>query len=320
MKRELLMVEQQPGGADGAPWILDRHGRRMRGRDDNRRTSELRGGLARHERVRPAPADVPRREVERIVGMLHERDYLQALARISSDEPTLMPEWAPPGLPADSPVWAGVVRTAFEGMRTAIAAAQRIVAGDRFAYALCRPPGHHAGPAWMGGYCYLNTAAAAAQALCDGGVRPVTIVDLDFHFPTGTAAVVARMQDVRLHSLHATTLENLPWKAVAEREHERFVDFTSAPDAETYLAALDASIEQLRRSTAAVVLSLGYDTVGGDPHGSWSFEPEIFAQVGRRFASSGLPVCVVQEGGYALETLAACSHAFARGLLDEGSA
>jgi acetoin utilization deacetylase AcuC-like enzyme len=67
------------------------------------------------------------------------------------------------------------------------------------------------------------------------------------------------------------------------------------------------------------VLSLGYDTVGGDPHGSWSFEPEIFAQIGRRVASSGLPVCVIQEGGYALDRLAACSHAFARGLLDGDS-
>ncbi len=319
MSSELLMVEQEPGDADAAPWILDRHGRRMRGRDDSRRTAELRGGLARHERVRAAPTDASREQVERIVGALHEREYLDALGAINWDEPTLLPEWAPPGLPADSPVWAGVVRTAFEGMRTAIAAANRIVAGDRFAYALCRPPGHHAGPAWMGGYCYLNTAAAAAQALCDGGVRPVAIVDLDFHFPTGTAAVVASMRYVRLHSLHASTLENVPWKAVPERAHERFFDFASAPDADAYLAALDASIEELERTTQAIVLSLGYDTVGGDPHGSWSFEPEIFAQVGRRLASSGLPVCVVQEGGYALETLAACSNAFARGLLDGGS-
>jgi acetoin utilization deacetylase AcuC-like enzyme len=313
------MVEQRAGDADAAPWILDRHGRRMRGRDDGRRTAELRDGLARHDHVRSATAEVAQEEVERIVGALHEPDYLYALGQIDWDEPMLLLEWGPPGLPADSPVWAGVVRTAFEGMRTAIAAAQRILAGDRFAYALCRPPGHHAGPAWMGGYCYLNTAAAAAQTLCDGGVRPVAIVDLDFHFPTGTAAVVAQMDDVKLHSLHATTLENVPWRAIAEREHERFFDFASAPDADTYLEALDTSIEELQRSTAAIVLSLGYDTVGGDPHGSWSFEPEIFARVGERLAASGLPVCVIQEGGYALDSLAACSHAFACGLLDGGS-
>ena len=319
MSCELVMIEQRPGGADAAPWILDRHGHRMRGRDDGRRSAELHSGLMSHARVHAADARVSDEALERIVGRLHEPGYLDALRRVSSDEPTLLVRWAPPGLPADSPVWAGVVRTAFEGVRTAVAAAQRIVAGARFAYAVCRPPGHHAGPAWMGGYCYLNTAAAAAQALCDGGVRPVAILDLDFHFPTGTSAVVARMDGVSLHSLHASTLENVPWRVVPERAHERFVDFATAPDPETYLEALAESIELIAGTSAALVLSLGYDTVGGDPHGSWSFAPEIFARVGRALACSGLPVCVVQEGGYALDSLAACSHAFASGLLDGGA-
>jgi acetoin utilization deacetylase AcuC-like enzyme len=313
---ELLTIEQRAGDGDGAPWILDRHGRRMRGRDDGRRSAELHSGLARHARVRPAAADVGDEELERVAAALHEREYLDALRLVDWQEPTLLPQWAPPGLPADSPVWAGVVASAFEGMRTALAAARRVVEGARFAYAVCRPPGHHAGPAWMGGYCYLNTAAAAAQALCDGGLAPVAIVDLDFHFPTGTAAVVARMKDVSLHSLHASTLDEVPWREIREREHERFVDFAEAPDAETYLDALRASVNELQSSSAAIVLSLGYDTVGGDPHGSWSFQPEIFAAIGRVLAFSGLPVCVVQEGGYALDALAACSYQFACGLLD----
>jgi acetoin utilization deacetylase AcuC-like enzyme len=313
---ELVMIEQHPGTGDAAPWILDRHGRRMQGRDDGRRSAELHSGLERHARVRPAEPDVSDETLEAILSRLHEPRYLRALRQVSTDEPTLLPEWAPPGLPADSPVWAGVVATAFEGVRTAVAAAQQLVAGARFAYAVCRPPGHHAGPAWMGGYCYLNTAAAAAQALCDGDMRPVAILDLDFHFPTGTAAVVARMDGVSLHSLHASTLENVPWRAVPEREHERFVDFQTPPDTETYLRALRGSIEAIEHSAAALVLSLGYDTVGGDPHGSWSFPPAIFTGIGALLASCGLPLCVVQEGGYALDSLAACSHAFAAGLLD----
>lgn len=64
------------------------------------------------------------------------------------------------------------------------------------------------------------------------------------------------------------------------------------------------------------MLSLGYDIVQGDPHGSWNFSPGIFAQIGRLLAASRLPVCVIQEGGYALDTLADCSGAFAAGLLD----
>jgi acetoin utilization deacetylase AcuC-like enzyme len=314
------MVEQRPGEDDSAPWILDRHGNKMRGHDDDRRTAELRSGLVRHDGVDVAEADATAERVEGIVSRLHEHDYLEALRAIHTQEPVLLPEWAPPGLPADSPVWCGVVETAFEGVRTAVSAAQRIVDGARFTYALCRPPGHHAGPAWLGGYCYLNTAGVAAQVLCEAGVKPVAILDLDFHFPTGTAAIVAGMQDTILCSLHASTLENVPWRAVvADEARERFVEFASPPERSEYVAALQASVQELAGRAQALVLSLGYDTVAGDPHGSWSFPPDIFSEIGRVIAASGLPVCVVQEGGYALDALAACSHAFASGLLQGGA-
>jgi acetoin utilization deacetylase AcuC-like enzyme len=315
---ELLMVEQRNGesASDGAPWILDRHGRMMQGRDDRRRTSELRSGLTRHAGVKATTADASRDEVKRVLSELHDSDYLDALWSFSSNEPTMLPEWAPPGLPADSPVWAGVVATAFEGVRTAITAAQRIVAGARFTYALCRPPGHHAGPAWLGGYCYLNTAAAAAYALCEGGVKPVAILDIDFHFPTGTSAIIAPLESVSLGSLHASTIAEVPWREVQPSERERFVEFDSCPDAEHYLRALGELVDEFAGSCAALVLSLGYDTVASDPHGSWDFPPAIFERIGGVLAASELPICVVQEGGYSLEALAQCSHAFAGGLLN----
>jgi acetoin utilization deacetylase AcuC-like enzyme len=317
---ELLLVEQRRGESgtegDGAPFILDRHGNAMEGRDDERRTCELRSGLANHAKVRQTVSDCPGEQVERILGELHDHDYLEALRGVDSDEPTMMPEWAPPGLPADSPVWAGVVATAFEGVRTAITAAERIVAGERFTYALCRPPGHHAGPAWLGGYCYLNTAAAAAYALCEGGLGPVAIIDIDFHFPTGTSAIVAPLENVSLGSLHASTIAEVPWRMVEAGERERFIEFANCPDADTYLQALGEIVDELARTAKALVLSLGYDTVASDPHGSWNFPPSIFERIGALLAASGLPICVVQEGGYSLEALAECSHAFAAGLLD----
>jgi acetoin utilization deacetylase AcuC-like enzyme len=317
----LLMVEQRANRTgDGAPFILDRHGNRTEGHDDGRRMQELRNGLMRHEGVLRADADTPSEDVERIVGALHEREYLEALRNVTSEEPRMMPEWAPPGLPADSPVWAGVVATAFEGVRTAITAAERIVAGARFTYALCRPPGHHAGPAWLGGYCYLNTAAAAAHALCEGGVKPVAILDVDFHFPTGTSAIVAPHENIWLGSLHASTLAEVPWRIVEPGERECFVEFAQTPDIDTYLGTLSEVVEELARTSSAIVLSLGYDTVDTDPHGSWDFPPSVFANIGRLLSASGLPVCVVQEGGYSLEALAECSHAFATGLLDSAVA
>jgi acetoin utilization deacetylase AcuC-like enzyme len=314
---ELLAIEQRRLTCNGAvPWILDEHGRRTRGYDDGRRLSEVQAGLMRRREVRAEIADASGAEVERTLRTLHRPGYLRALARARSRDPVLMPELAEPGLAPDTPVCAEAVATAREGVGTAITAARHTLAGTRFTYALCRPPGHHAGPGWLGGYCYLNNAAAAAQTLHAGGVRWVAILDLDLHYPNGTSALLEQMTETTLHSLHGSTGANLPWERVRARtEREHLVAFRERPRAETYLEAVASSLDTLARSAEAIVLSLGYDTVAGDPHGSWSFRPAIFAQIGRLLARSGLPVCVVQEGGYALASLAQCSHAFATGLL-----
>jgi acetoin utilization deacetylase AcuC-like enzyme len=314
---ELLLVEQRAsavGGDDGAHWILE-GGRILPGVDDNRRMAELRRGLLRHPGVRPADADADSEDVEQTLSVLHEPGYLEALAEVSA-EPVVIPELTPPGLPPDIPVSAGLVSAAREGVRTAMTAAARLTEGARFTYALCRPPGHHAGPAWFAGYCYLNTAAAAVQVLRQAGLSPVGILDLDLHYPNGTAAIVETMSDASLHSLHASPVTNVAGGTVdPSTDREVAVEFPGEPDADVYLGALRQSLDELAAESAALVVSLGYDIVAGDPHGSWSFEPEIFTEIGRLLAASGKPVCVIQEGGYALDSLAECSEAFATGLL-----
>ena len=313
------MIEQRGGHRDGPPWIIE-GGRKLPGMDDRRRVAELRNGLICHGRVRAAAADAPAEEVEQTLGELHEREYLEALKGVRSEEPVVMPELAAPGLPPDIPVCAGLVAAAHEGVRTAITAAARLVGGARFSYALCRPPGHHAGPDWFAGYCYLNSAAAAALTLHGGGMKPVGILDLDLHYPNGTAAIVAKMSDTSLHSLHAWPVTNVADRTVTpSSEREQVVEFSGSPDAATYLDAVARSVDSLAQTSAALVVSLGYDTVKGDPHGGWSFSPTIFAQVGRLLAASGTPICIVQEGGYSLNALAACSYAFAAGLLEDGA-
>jgi acetoin utilization deacetylase AcuC-like enzyme len=148
-------------------------------------------------------------------------------------------------------------------------------------------------------------------------MKPVGILDLDLHYPNGTAAIVASMPETRLHSLHAWPVTNVAAGTVTPHgDDERVVEFRGIPDEETYLSAVGRSVASLAASSEALVVSLGYDTVTGDPHGGWGFAPPIFAGVGRLLAASGRPVCVVQEGGYALHTLAACGYAFAAGLLD----
>jgi acetoin utilization deacetylase AcuC-like enzyme len=318
MTSELLMVEQRQGSDDDAFWVREGD-RRIEGQDSNRRLVELRAGLVRHSRVRAVLADAADEEVERTLAALHEAEYLQALEELSSEEPVVMPQFAPPGLEPDIPVNASLVAAAREGIRTAITAAERLLEGARYTYAVCRPPGHHAGPAFHAGYCYLNNAAAAVRRLCDGGLRPVGIVDLDLHYPNGTSALVERMAPhAALHSLHAAPVTNLPPGTPLPRlAGERAVSFGESPDERTYLEEVAASIHDLGEIAAALVVSLGYDTVAGDPHGNWSFRPEIFTGVGRLLARSELPVCVIQEGGYSLGDLAACSHAFATGLLGD---
>jgi acetoin utilization deacetylase AcuC-like enzyme len=317
MSDELLMIEQRGGHRDGAPWILE-GGRKLPGMDDRRRIAELRNGLVCHAGVRACAADAATEDVDRTLAELHEREYLETLNEVQSEDPVVMPDLAAPGLPPDIPVSAGLVAAAHEGVRTAITAATRLVEGARFSYALCRPPGHHAGPDWFAGYCYLNSAAAAALTLRDGGLKPVGILDLDLHYPNGTAAIVAGMDETSLHSLHAWPVTNVAAQTVTpSSERERVVEFTGSPGVATYLGAVERSIESLARTSRALVVSLGYDTIEGDPHGNWGFSPTIFAQVGRLLAASGLPICVVQEGGYALQSLAACSYAFVAGLLEE---
>jgi acetoin utilization deacetylase AcuC-like enzyme len=294
--RGLVMVRQRGGSIDGdEPWLLD----------GGLRVSLVEAGLRRHPDVRAIGSGASDADVERTLYAIHDLEYLVALHDLE------------PQLPIDP----ALVAAAGEAVRTAISAAQHVATGARFAYALCRPPGHQAGPAFSGGCCCLNTAAAAAYTLREAGAGPVGILDLDLHYPNGTSAVVAGMDDVVLHSLHAWPAATAPTDPALPRTgRERLVEFRGTPEPEAYLDAVDESLEALARTARVLVVSLGYNTVAADPHGGWDLEPDIFAGIGQLLASRGLPVCVVQEGGYALDALADCSGALASGLLAETSA
>lgn len=313
---ELLMIEQRRGSDDASLWVREGD-RRLPGQDSNLRLVELRSGLMRHAGVRAEVADAAGETVAETLGSLHERAYLDALQGVRTAEPVVLAEFAPPGLEPDIPVNAALVAAAHEAVRTAITAAQRLAAGARFTYAVCRPPGHHAGPDWQAGYCYLNSAAAAVQTLRERGIRPVGILDLDLHYPNGTAALVDAMPDATLHSIHAAPVTNVPADTVLPRvAGERAVALSCSPDPDAYLEEVAISVQALAEDAATLVVSLGYDTVAGDPHGTWTFSPSIFTEIGRLLAAAGLPVCVIQEGGYSLDVLADCSHAFVTGLLE----
>jgi acetoin utilization deacetylase AcuC-like enzyme len=318
MNRALHVISQRECGDGPAAWVVE-SGKMVPAREDNRRLTELRRGLARHPATRMRVADGDDMEVQRALGAVHSASYLETLSRVRSEAPILLPELTAPGLTPDIPVSEEIVRVAREGVRACTTAARLVSAGAYYAYAVSRPPGHHAGPAWFGGCCYLNNAAAAAVTLLVGGVGSVGILDLDFHYPNGTAAIVASLEHVVLHSLHTSRDPNAP-RACAERgpaAEEFALAFDDPPEPASYLAAVSSSLRALTSGADAVVLSLGYDTLRNDPHGGWRFSPAIFARIGRLLAAAQTPICVVQEGGYSLGRLAACSHAFVSGLLDE---
>ncbi len=314
MRAELHLVDQRPCDDAGAAWVLEA-GERKTGCEDSHRVARVRSGLSSVDAVRSCTADAGDEELDETISTLHERGYLDALGS-AGPSPEMLPSWSAPGMPADTPVTAGAVTAAREGVRTAITAAHLTLSGASLSYALCRPPGHHAGPSWLGGYCYMNNAAAALRTLRSGGVQRIGILDIDLHYPNGTA-VFAAEDRVPLHSLHAYPVTNVPDQTVVPCcAEERTFEFRRPPGPREYLAALERSLATLSPGVDALVVCVGYDIVRGDPHGCWTLAPSIFASIGARLAAAGRPLCIVQEGGYALDGLADCGRAFAAGLLN----
>lgn len=294
-----------------APWTLDAEGRAVAGHETEQRLTRIFDGLARDGPHRVAAADAHDGEVDGILGEIHDAAYLEYL-RAASGPPRVDAERHAPGVRADTPVFEGVFELAREGVRTAVSAAARAARGETCAYALCRPPGHHAGWDYPGGYCYLNNAVAAVRALVRRGVRPVGVVDVDFHLGNGTADVLARTPDALFASLHGPTVEHFPWTEVPS---DRLVRALDGPDAGAYAAELASVLDELvRAGCRALVASVGYDVVAGDPHGGWSLPAEVWRDVGRALRATGLPLCLVQEGGYNLDVLSDCAALLAEGL------
>ncbi|MDR5906209.1 histone deacetylase family protein [Franzmannia qiaohouensis] len=216
---------------------------------------------------------------------------------------------------ADS--FAGILASA----ASAEAAAEAVMAGKRYAYALCRPPGHHAGPERAGGFCFLNNSALAATVLREQHER-VAILDVDLHHGNGTQDIFYARGDVWTGSLHADTTDFYPffWGGADETgEGEGAGANLNIPlplgsDGATFMAALERLIEAMQafRPTALVV-ALGLDAHKADPLAGLVLESEDFTLVGQRLAAIEWPTVIVQEGGYPTDYLGANLAAFMRG-------
>src|SRR5215813_14298398 len=175
-----LQVILQRETSVAAPIILDCAGREVRGLETDERLQLIAGGLRKVRGCSFMAASVVDAEVHQRILETHDQEYLDFLQRWSREcRPGQLhfdTEHVAPGVRVDTPVLANAYQLACEGARTAITAA-RVAADHGMAYALCRPPGHHAGSFWLGGYCYLNNAVIAALELLAAGFPLVGIID-----------------------------------------------------------------------------------------------------------------------------------------------
>jgi acetoin utilization deacetylase AcuC-like enzyme len=187
-----------------------------------------------------------------------------------------------------------------------------VAGGEASAFALCRPPGHHAHAGTMGGYCYVNNAAVAAQAFLDRGAARVAVLDVDYHHGNGTQSIFYERDDVLVLSIHGDPTQEYPYFL-------GYADERGAGDGEgfnanyplrwgtgfaAWSAALDDAAGRLEAyGPDSVVVSLGVDTYKDDPISQFRLDSPDYLRIGARIAGLKRPTLFVMEGGYAVEAI-----------------
>ncbi|MGK6322804.1 histone deacetylase family protein [Sphingomonas sp. DT-51] len=215
---------------------------------------------------------------------------------------------------ATTPITDQTWTAAYGSAQTALAATDAVLGGDRAAFALCRPPGHHAGRDYCGGYCHVNVAAVAAQAARDAGVPHVAVLDIDYHHGNGTQDIFYEREDVFYASVHADPASDYPfyWGHADERGAGAGTGTTlnlplpRGTALPAFRAAMAQALDAIRVFGAELlVLSFGADTWEGDPISAFRLTTADYATLARDIAATGWPCVIVMEGGYAVDALGA---------------
>jgi acetoin utilization deacetylase AcuC-like enzyme len=280
-----------------------------------------------------------------LLSEVHDRDFLQYFERVcrklpegKSVYPYVFPVRNQTRPPVDLAVRAGyfcidtftpLTRNAWHAARAAVdcalTGAEALLFGSRLAYALVRPPGHHAERRVFGGFCYLNNAAIAAQRLSRHG--SVAILDIDYHHGNGQQDIFYSRSDVLTVSLHGDPAFAYPYFSgfadeCGEGAGLGFNINRPLPeklDARGYSIELRGALREVARfAPRFLVVSLGLDTARGDPTGSFGLTPGDFQRLGQEIGELARPTLVVQEGGYLTRTLGVNARYFFTGLW-EGS-
>ncbi|MBA1288010.1 histone deacetylase family protein [Pseudomonas japonica] len=211
-----------------------------------------------------------------------------------------------------APITAGTWQAAYSAAQVALSGVADIQQGAHSAFSLCRPPGHHAAAELMGGYCYLNNAAIAAQAFLDQGRARVAILDVDYHHGNGTQSIFYERSDVLFASIHGDPTAEFPFfLGYADETGEgagEGLNFNYPLPAGSgwndWAAALDQACGEIDGYDAdVVVVSLGVDTFKEDPISQFKLDSPDYLLMGERIARLGRPTLFVMEGGYAVEEI-----------------
>ena len=190
--------------------------------------------------------------------------------------------------------------------------AQKFVSEDGVSFALCRPPGHHAGINMFGGYCFLNNAAIAAQGFIEDGAKRVAMLDVDFHHGNGSQDIFYQRDDVMYLSLHGRPEDAFPHFLGYEDERgagqgEGYNVNYPLPPGTKFDVWFSALQDACRRISAyapdALVVSLGVDTFESDPISFFKLTSDDFTHYGEALGQLKLPTLFVMEGGYAVSEI-----------------
>jgi acetoin utilization deacetylase AcuC-like enzyme len=220
-----------------------------------------------------------------------------------------------------TPIMEGTYKAAIEAVNCALTGAD-LLEKESIVYALCRPPGHHAESNILGGYCYFNNAAVAAEYLSKKG--KVAILDIDFHHGNGTQRIFYDRSDVLYVSLHADPKLMYPYisgfveeKGVGKGEGYNYnfplpLSTTNEQYEKTLLEALQIT---KKYKPDYFIISCGFDTYEKDPIAGLKLTIPFYETIAKHIMALKLPTLVLQEGGYYVEDLGKIAHSFAKGLM-----
>lgn len=208
-----------------------------------------------------------------------------------------------------TPIGPGTWEACYWSVQTALGGLTAVLGGEQSAFAFTRPPGHHAGRDYFGGYSYLNHAAICAEAALRSGRKRVAILDVDYHHGNGTQDIFTGREDVVFASIHADPSTDYPffWGHSDESGGNILnLPLPRGTDWSGYAPALTRALDWIEQAAPDVlIVSYGADTHETDPISHFKLKTSDYAPMARRIASLGLPTLIVMEGGYAVEALGA---------------